>query len=153
MTLDKLPALRRPRTLAVAARCMIAVAGLAAVAACGSVAAPGSGAGSSSGPGAAPKGSLNITIQGAPGTAPRHYTLRCDPVGGTQPHAAATCAALLAIKHPFAKPKRHQMCPMIMASSKRMIISGDWYGQKVRKTVQDGGCDLALWTKLNQVMR
>jgi hypothetical protein len=130
---------------------MIAVAGLAAVAACGSVAAPGSGSGSGSG--AAPKGSLNITIQGAPGTAPRHYTLRCGPAGGTHPHAAATCAALLAIKHPFAKPKAHQMCPMIMASSKRMIISGNWYGQQVHKTVQDGGCDLALWTKLNQVMR
>jgi Subtilisin inhibitor-like len=148
MTLDKLTA--RPRSLAVAARCMIAVAGLAAVAACGSVAAPGS-AGAGSAP--APKGALNITIQGAPGTAARHYTLRCDPAGGTHPHPAATCAALLAIKHPFAKPKRHQMCPMIMASSKRMIISGTWYGQKIHKTVLDGGCDLALWTKLNQVMR
>jgi Subtilisin inhibitor-like len=151
MTLDKPTALRRPRSLAAAARCMIAVAGLAAVAACGSVAATGSGSSSGSAP--APKGSLNITIQGAPGTAPRHYTLRCDPAGGTHPHAAATCAALLAIKNPFGKPKPHQMCPMIMASSKRMIISGDWYGQKIHKTIQDGGCNLALFTKLNQVMR
>lgn len=150
MTLDKLSPPRRPRSLAAAARCMIAVAGLAAVAACGSTAAPGSG---STGPGSAPKASLNISVQGAPGTAAKHWTLRCDPAGGTHPHPAAACAALLAVKNPFAKPKRHQMCPMIMASSKRMSISGTWYGQKVHKTIVDGGCDLALFTKLNQVMR
>jgi subtilisin inhibitor-like len=150
MTLEKLTALRRPRSLAAAARCMIAVAGVAAVAACGSTAAPGS-AGSGSAP--APKAALNIAIQGAPGTPAKHWTLHCDPAGGTHPHPAAACAALLAIKNPFAKPKRHQMCPMIMASSKRMSISGTWYGQKVHKTIIDGGCDLALWTKINKVMR
>lgn len=149
MTLDRLTALRRPRSLTAAARCMIAVAGLATIAACGSAAAPGSG---SSGSAPAPKAALNITMQGAPGTAARHWTLHCGPAGGTHPHPAATCAALLADKNPFAKPKRHQMCPMIMAGSKRILISGSWYGQTIHRTVVDGGCDLALFTKLNQVI-
>jgi hypothetical protein len=150
MMQDKPNALGRPRFLAAAARCMIAVAGIAAVAACGSVSATGS---SGSGSAPAPKASLNITMQGAPGTAAKHWTLRCDPAGGTHPNAAATCTALLAVKNPFGTPKAHQMCPMIMASSKKLIFTGTWYGKKINRTILDGGCDLTRWTRLSQALR
>jgi len=134
-----------------AARCLIAVAGVilaAVIAACGSVAAPGTG-GQTTKP--APV-SLHITVQNGIGTTPKSWTLRCDPAGGTHPHAAAACSALMALKQPFAPPPAHQMCPMILASAKRATFTGTWFGTKVARTITDGGCDLARWAKLGQVV-
>jgi hypothetical protein len=145
---------RRPRQ-AVVARAAAAAAGILAIAACGSVAAPasgGSGSGSGSSSPAAPKGSLSISVQDGPGTAIKHWTLRCDPPGGTHPHAAAACAALIALKNPFAKPAAGQMCPMILASARRATFTGTWFGTKIDQTIVDGGCDLARWSKLGPVM-
>jgi Subtilisin inhibitor-like len=131
---------------AIAARVMIAVAGTAAVAACGSTAAPASSAP------AKPKVSLNITVQDGVGGPVKHWTLQCDPTGGTHPDPAAACRALLAVKQPFAAPASGTMCPMILASAKRAIFNGSWFGQRVDRTITDGGCYLARWTKLGQVM-
>jgi hypothetical protein len=149
MRQDNRTALRGRSTRAIAARCIIAVAGTAAVAACGSVAAPASSG--SSAP-AKPKVSLTITVQNGPGGAVKHWTLRCDPAGGTHPNPAAACKALMAIKDPFAAPPTGQMCPMILASAKRAIFNGTWFGTPVNKTILDGGCYLSRWTKLGQVV-
>jgi hypothetical protein len=137
---------------------MVAVAGAAVVAACGSVAAPGTGApasgAASSGAASSPaaKAALNITVQNGIGTTAQHWTLRCDPAGGTDPHPAATCSALLRIRHLFTPPPAHRICPMVLASAKRATFSGTWFGAKVHQTIVDGGCDLAVWSKLGQVM-
>jgi Subtilisin inhibitor-like len=156
MRQDKLPtprsfARRGPRVIA--ARCLAAVAATAAIAACGSTAAPassgGSGAGSSH---VAAKVSLNITVENGPGKTPKHWTLRCDPAGGTHPDPAAACRALLALSKPFAPPPAGTMCPMILASARRAVFTGTFFGTKVSRTIVDGGCDLARWTKLGQVM-
>ncbi|HEY1620622.1 MAG TPA: SSI family serine proteinase inhibitor [Streptosporangiaceae bacterium] len=144
MTHEKLPATRRSRTLVATARCLLA-AGTLAVAACGSVAAP------SAAP-AKPKVSLTITVQGAPGKPARHWTLQCDPAGGTHPDPAAACRALKAVKDPFAPPPAGHMCPMILASAGRAIFNGTYYGVKVHRTIMDGGCYLARWSKLHQVI-
>jgi hypothetical protein len=156
MTLAKLPSPARRAGLAGAA-----VAAIAVLAACGSVAAPGSSSagasGSSSGggataPAAAPKASLTITVENGPGRAISHWTLTCDPVGGTHPDAAAACHQLLALKNPFAPVKTGTECPMILASAKEATFTGTWYGQKVNSVIKDGGCDLGKWSQLNQVM-
>jgi Subtilisin inhibitor-like len=149
-------------TAATAVRATAVLAGALALAACGSTAAPSGSGGaangtssssiSSSPAAAAPKASLSITVLDGPGSKLQHWTLRCDPAGGTHPHAAAACAALLALKTPFAKAPAGQMCPMILASAKRATFTGTWYGQKVDRTIVDGGCDLAKWSKLGQVM-
>lgn len=134
---------------------MFAVAGTAVIAACGSVTAPASSGASASGgasPPAAAKVSLNLIVLNGPSAAPKHWTLRCDPAGGTHPHAAAACSALLALKNPFALPKTHHMCPMILASDKRVVFTGTYFGAKVNRTIVDGGCDLARWSKLGQVL-
>ena len=131
---------------------MLAAAGVALVAvvtACGSVAAPANGGGTSPAPA---KASLSITVQNGVGNKPTFWTLRCDPAGGTHPHAAAACSALIAMKEPFAPPPAHQMCPMILASAKRATFTGTWFGTKVQRTIADGGCDLARWSKLGQVV-
>jgi hypothetical protein len=151
MTLAKLPVPARRAGLAGAA-----VAAIAVLAACGSVAAPGSsgssGSGAGTAPAAAPKASLTITVENGPGKPISHWTLTCDPAGGTHPDAAAACGQLLALKDPFAPVKTGTECPMILASSKSATFTGTWYGQKVNTTIKDGGCDLGKWSELNQVM-
>jgi hypothetical protein len=120
-----------------------------AAAACGTAASGGGGAASSP-----PKVSLNITVTGVPGRASQHWTLTCDPTGGTHPNAAAACAELLRYKEPFApllQPK-DLACPMILASSKVATIKGTYFGQPVNTTLHDGACDLSRWAQLGQVV-
>jgi Subtilisin inhibitor-like len=143
MTHEKLSA----RSLAAA----VAMAGLA-LAGCGSVAAPSGPSGGGSSPAAAPRASLAVTVLNGPGKKTSHWTLRCDPAGGTHPDAAQACAALLALKNPFAPVAAGQDCPMILASSRRVTFVGTWFGAKVNRTIIDGGCDLANWSKLGQVV-
>jgi subtilisin inhibitor-like len=126
-------------------------------AACGSTAAPGtaapgasaSGGGHSAGTTAAAKASLSVVT-----TAPqaiRHWTLRCDPPGGTAPDAAAACNQLIADKDIFRRSDVRVMCPMIMADAASYIINGTWFGRPVHLTVVDGGCDVTRWSQLHQI--
>lgn len=135
----------RLRLIAAAALCAAAVA----VAGCGVAAAPASGAGSHA-PKAA-KSSVAITVITGPHMKTVHWTLRCDPPGGTHPDPAAACKALLAAKSPFAPRRAHMICPMILASAKQAIMTGTWLGHKVHRVVIDGGCDLGLWDALGKV--
>jgi hypothetical protein len=149
MTHEKLTA----RRLAAAG---VAIAGLA-LTACGSVAAPsagGSGSGGTTAPATAapPQGSLSITVLNGPNKKIQHWTLQCDPAGGTHPDPARACAALEAIKNPFGHVRTGQECPMILASSRRATFVGTWFGAKVDRTIVDGGCDLANWSKIGQVV-
>lgn len=123
---------------------------MAVLAACGSAAAPGSGGGGTAPP-AEPRGSLSITVQNGPGKPVNHWTLTCDPAGGTHPDAAAACRQLLAVKDPFGKVKAGTVCPMILASARRATFTGTWFGETVNRTIVDGGCDLGRWSQLSQV--
>jgi hypothetical protein len=123
-------------------------------AACGSTAAPGTASGSGSGSAgttAAAKIALKVTFAASPGVAARHYTLTCEPAGGSAPDAATACGKLLKSKDLFGPMPAHVMCPMIMASAGRAIVSGTYRGQKVHETVVDGGCDLNRYHQLTQI--
>ena len=128
---------------------LIAAICAAAATACGSSPAPAGSAAPASP--AAPKVSLDIKVSGAPGTAPRHWTLQCDPPGGTDPHPAQACAILLKAKAPFAPPPKNVACPMILASAKTAKVTGTYFGQRVDTTFIQGGCDLARWAKIGQI--
>jgi hypothetical protein len=144
------------RSAAIAACALIA-------AACGSTAAPSTGSASTGSSGSTSAGSgsastaasakisLDVTFEASPTKPARHYTLRCEPAGGTAPDAAAACAKLLSGASLFAARPRHVMCPMIMASAGRALVEGTYLGKKVRVTIVDGGCDLARWAKLKAV--
>jgi hypothetical protein len=41
---------------------------------------------------------------------------------------------------------------MVLASSQRATFVGTWFGVKVDRTIVDGGCDLANWSKLGPVV-
>lgn len=138
-----------------AATCAVALSG------CGSAAVPGSGAPPASGAsGQAASGqakvSLTVTVINGPGTAPSHWTLRCDPPGGSHPNPAAICRALLHMRTtvPFAERPKRMMCPMIMISNRRIIVSGTWFGTQVRhRVIIDGGCDVGLFGAMDKLLR
>ena len=140
---------------------LIAAMSAVTATACGSVAAgQGSGAGSGSAAGSssgaatasAPKVSLDMTVTtGRPGAKPQHWTLRCDPPGGTHPDPAGACRVLLAAGAPFAPLRGHVECPMIIAGSAKATIKGTWFGKKVNMVLVDGGCAMARWSKIGQI--
>jgi hypothetical protein len=134
-------------------------------AACGSIAAPTTGAPGASGAGSssaasgsastasAARISLDVTFAASASGPATHYTLRCEPAGGTTPDPAAACSRLLAGASLFASRPRHVMCPMIMASAGHARVTGTYLGKSVRETIVDGGCDLARWAELKAIFR
>jgi hypothetical protein len=136
------------RYFLIGALCMVAAA------ACGSAAAPVAGGANSGGTAAhaSPKISLDVTVNTGPGTRARHWTLTCDPAGGTRPDPAAACRVLLAAKgNPFSTPPKHIMCPMIQIGTKKATVTGTWFGKNVNLTLADGGCTLGRWTQIGQI--
>ena len=135
------------------------IAGGCAIAAtaCGTTPAPSSASSASSAsspssaPATPPKVSLDITVSSAPGKLPKHWTLRCDPTGGTHPNAAAACAVLLKTSNPFASVPKNVMCPMIRVGTKTAKVEGTYFGKPVDKTFTPGGCTGAEWAKLGQI--
>ena len=141
----------KPQSLRVTAASGVLAAGFVLLAAaCGSTAAPRTDGGQvATNP--AYKAKLQV-VESMPGGQARHWSLRCDPAGGTMPDAAAACR-LLATDARILHPMRatHIMCPMIMANARTFTISGTWYGTKLHEVVTDGGCDLSRWSKMAQI--
>jgi hypothetical protein len=121
---------------------LIAAACASAVTACGSTPAASP---------AAAKVSLDITVSTSPGAPSKHWTLRCDPAGGSHPDPAAACAVLLKAKAPFAAPPKGIMCPMIRVGTKTAIVEGTYFGRRVDTTFMPGGCGQAQWQKIGAI--
>jgi hypothetical protein len=94
-----------------------------------------------------------VSFSGSPTTAAAHYTLRCDPAGGTVTNPAAACTRLMRGASLFGPLPAHVACPMIMVDAGRAIVTGSYLGRPVHETIVDGGCDLSRWAKLRQVFR
>jgi len=131
---------------------VLVTAGLLA-AGCGSTAAPSSGPGGSAtaGADAAAKVSLDVVFTGSPTTAAAHYTLRCEPAGGSVADPATVCAELLKDPSLFGPMPVRMACPMILATAGHVLVTGTFLGRHVHENLADGGCDLARWEKLKQV--
>jgi hypothetical protein len=130
------------RYLVIAAICA------AAATACGSQPEP---AGAGSAPAPAPKVSLDITVSTTPNAPSKHWTLQCEPAGGTHPNPAAACAVLLKAKNPFAPLPKGIMCPMIRVGTKTAIVKGTYFGKHIDTKLSPGGCQLAQWEKIGQI--
>jgi Subtilisin inhibitor-like len=130
---------------------LIAVACAAAVTACGSTPAPSGAAAPGGTTPTVPKVSLDITVSTTPGAPSKHWTLRCDPAGGTHPDPAAACAVLLKAKAPFAPLPKGIMCPMIRVGTKTAIVKGTYFGRHVDTRFMPGGCGLAQWEQIGPI--
>jgi Subtilisin inhibitor-like len=145
----------RPRRVVVGCAAIGACALLTA--ACGSAAAPGSGSGgtqssTSSRTTSAAKISLSVSFSGSAGIAAKHYTLRCEPAGGTVSDPAAACAELMRRGVSLFGPMPTEIaCPMIMASARRVTVTGTYLGRPVHEVVVDGGCDLSRWAEFGKI--
>jgi hypothetical protein len=125
-------------------------------AACGSAAAPSSSGGSQSSTSShttsAAKISLSVSFSGSTSIAPEHYILRCEPAGGTVSDPAAACAKLMKRGASLFGPMPTQIaCPMIMASARRITVTGRYLGRPVHELVVDGGCDLSRWAEFGKI--
>jgi hypothetical protein len=123
---------------------LIAAACASAVTACGSSTPAAS-------PPPAAKVSLDITVSTTPGAPSKHWTLRCDPAGGSHPDPAAACAVLLKAKAPFAAPSKGLMCPMIRVGTETAVVRGTYFGRPVDTTFRPGGCGLPLWHEIGAI--
>jgi hypothetical protein len=150
----------KPQRLRMTAASATLAAGFGLLAAaCGSTASPPAAGGSTASPPAggqaatnpASKATLEV-VESVPGGQPRHWTLRCDPAGGSMPDAAAACQ-LIATDATILHPMRATgiMCPMILANARTFTITGTWHGTMVRQIIHDGGCDLRRWNRLVQI--
>jgi Subtilisin inhibitor-like len=126
---------------------LIAAVCTATVTACGSTHPAGGTAASAH----APKVSLAIQVIGKSGAKPEHWTLQCEPAGGTHPDPQAACNVLLHANSPFAAVPDHVMCPMIVAGTKTATVKGDWFGKHIDTTFNRSGCGLLRWKKIGQI--
>jgi hypothetical protein len=142
----------QPRFRKVLACSLLSACGVLA-AACGSAAAPGSPAqgGSTHSASTTAKAKVDLTIVSTAPRAIHHWTLRCDPPGGTDPDPATACSLLVAKPGIFEQTHVHVMCPMIMANADSYVISGTWFGKPVHETIIDGGCDITRWSQLHGI--
>jgi Subtilisin inhibitor-like len=160
---------RRRRRRRIASGCAAFAAGVLLIAGCGSATTHRSGSagangnpsatsvpGGASGAGttSAAKISLTVSFSGSASTEPRHYTLRCEPAGGSVRDAAAACTMLMKHAASLFRPRpAHIECPMIMASAGRATVTGTYLGRHVHELIANGGCDLSRWAELGQIVR
>ncbi len=140
-----------PKRLSATAASAALAAGVGLLAAaCGSTAAPPADGGQvATNP--ASKAKLQV-VESVPGGQARHWSLRCDPAGGTMPDAAAACR-LLATEATILHPMRttHIMCRRSIANARTFTVTGAWYGTKLHEVVTDGGCNLRRWSMMAQI--
>jgi hypothetical protein len=143
-----MPALRAGgRSILIAAACA------ATVTACGSAHSAGTAAGGAAASAHAARVSLSIQVAGKPGAKLEHWTLRCEPAGGTHPDPQAACGVLLHAKTPFAAVPDHVMCPMIVAGTQTQTatVKGTWFGKHIDTIFNRSGCGLLRWQKIGQI--
>ncbi|HUQ23944.1 MAG TPA: SSI family serine proteinase inhibitor [Gaiellaceae bacterium] len=81
------------------------------------------------------------------------WTLRCEPIGGDHPDAAAACAALTAVPDPFAKLPPPPRCKEIPGSSPEVaLLEGEFRGRKVRSRFdRSSACVAGRWDRIAPV--
>jgi hypothetical protein len=141
----------KPQTLRATAASGVLAAGFGLLAAgCGGTSAS-SASGGHVATNSASKATLHV-VENIPGGQARHWSLRCDPSGGTMPDAAAACRLLATeatILHPI--KATHIMCAETSANARTFTITGTWHGTRLHEVVADGGCDLRRWSMMAQI--
>jgi hypothetical protein len=130
---------------------VLAAAAMLAAVGCGSAS---SAAAPETGPTAAaatPATSLTVTYwpQGAQAGGSKRWTLRCGPVGGNLPRAAAACARLAGLQAPFAPLPKDVMCTQVYGGPQQALVTGTYRGRSVsaQLSMRDG-CEMERFKKL-----
>jgi hypothetical protein len=149
------PGSRRPGRTLLATSIAGLIAATGAVAGCGTQLAPHANSGSGSKHTITHlSGPANVTVTVSirnkkGGGGPSHWTLRCQPVGGTAPDPTAACKALMHAKKALTRStKKPIMCPMIMVSAEQIVLKGKLFGKPINRVIVDGGCDVGIFNSL-----
>jgi Subtilisin inhibitor-like len=91
-----------------------------------------------------------LSIAVTPATGPtHHWTLRCDPLGGTLPHRAGACRKLDALRDPFAETPRDTVCADVFSGPERAVVRGRFEGRPVSTTFsRRDSCETARWSRV-----
>jgi subtilisin inhibitor-like len=103
--------------------------------------------------------STDLRIEVRPGDASpaRVWRLRCDPAGGTHPHAQQACAALARLGRtrpdPFAPIPSGLMCTQIYGGADVAHVTGTFQGRAVNARYdRTNGCAIARWNRMTAVL-
>src|SRR4051794_20337222 len=104
--------------------------------------------------GSGPATRLAITVYpqgfGGPG---RHYTLTCDPTGGTVPQATRACRVLARLEHAFAPTAPGTICTDLALGPQKATVTGRLRGERVSARLSvAGGCEIARWRRVAAVV-
>jgi hypothetical protein len=93
---------------------------------------------------------LGVTVwpQGTSG-ARHHWTLHCDPAGGTVPRPARACSRLATQPRPFAPVPRNALCTAIYGGPAVALVTGTYRGRRIWTRFQRrNGCEIARWGRV-----
>ena len=83
------------------------------------------------------------------GLAPKRWTLRCEPAGGTLPSPARACARLFANVAAIQPIPPETVCTQIYGGPQEALVSGTVRGRRVWvRFNRRNGCEIARWTRL-----
>lgn len=77
------------------------------------------------------------------------WRLRCNPVGGNLPRAAAACRQLSGLERPFAPVPKDVGCTQIYGGPQVARVTGTLRGRRVWATFRrTDGCEIARWNRV-----
>lgn len=97
---------------------------------------------------------LAITVypQGIGGPT-RHYTLTCNPAGGTVPHAVRACRVLMRLEKPFGPTPPGTICTDLALGPQKAKVTGRLRGERVSAALSvAGGCEINRWRRVAAIV-
>lgn len=91
---------------------------------------------------------LNITVDDGTGKT-THWTLTCDPPGGTHPDPEAACAAIDGHRSALKPVPAGRACAQVYGGPERATVIGSWRGERITATLsRTDACQTARWNAL-----
>ncbi len=96
---------------------------------------------------------ISVSYVAQDGASAKHWTLHCNPTGGTHKSAKKACTALLKVKDPFKSSDPNMMCTEQYGGPESADVRGIWNGKKIRANFSKiNGCEIARWQKVQALL-
>jgi hypothetical protein len=92
---------------------------------------------------------LSIVLSPGDGGAAKHWTLRCEPAGGSLPVAAAACRKLAGLGKWYAPVPDGIACSDIYGGPQTARVTGTYRGRRLWVTFRrSNGCEINRWARV-----
>ncbi|MDQ3423545.1 MAG: subtilase-type protease inhibitor [Actinomycetota bacterium] len=96
---------------------------------------------------------LTVAVRDDTDSAPRTWTLSCDPPGGDHPDPGGACRALTRTADAFAPVPPDRMCTQQYGGPATATVEGVWKGRPVSARYnRTDGCEIARWKAIAAVL-